>query len=129
MSGLTHFILIIGFIAGGVMATPDNTATVDKYVNFTEIYVAQSPAANEVQRLMVTGVFPNGCYRWKGAEVNHIDDFTHEVRGLAQVSQSMCITMLIPFTREVELGILKRGRHVVRAISADGSVIEKRFEI
>jgi hypothetical protein len=99
----------------------------EQYLNFNDVYVQKDRGVVEPAELLVIGVFPNGCYKWEKAEVKHIDDFTHEVRGLAKVQQGICTMMLVSFTKEVDLGILKEGQHTARVINADGTIFEKQF--
>jgi hypothetical protein len=79
--------------------------------------------------VVVTGIFPNGCYKWKGAEVKHLDALKHEIRSLASVNQGMCTMALIPFTQEVRLGELQSGTHQLRFMSGDGTFLQKTMVI
>jgi hypothetical protein len=79
--------------------------------------------------VVVSGIFPNGCYQWKGAEVKHLDPLNHEIRSMATVSQGMCMMVLIPFTQEVRLGELQSGTHQLRFISGDGTYLQKTMVI
>jgi hypothetical protein len=79
--------------------------------------------------VVVTGIFPNGCYKWKGADVKHIDSLNHEIRSMASVSQGMCTMALIPFTQEVRLGELQSGTHQLRFMSGDGTYLQKTMVI
>jgi len=97
------------------------------YVHFNDVYIQHDRGIVEPNELLVTGMFPNGCDKWLRAEVKHLDDFTHEVRGVAQVTQGMCIMMMVPFTREVDVGRLKEGTHTVRVVNNDGTIFEKTF--
>ncbi len=99
----------------------------DQLLNFTDVYVQKDRGIVEPKELLVMGMYPNTCYKWEAAEVKHVDDFTHEVRGLAKVQQGMCTMQLVSFTQEVDLGLLKAGDHTVRVINADGTVFEKQF--
>ncbi|MNL75300.1 hypothetical protein D3C87_2010820 [compost metagenome] len=74
---------------------------------------------------MVNGIFQNGCYKWKRAEVDHMDDFHHTVKSIASVSQGMCIMVLMPFQKEVQLGRFVTGKHTLRFDNGDGTYFEK----
>jgi hypothetical protein len=78
-----------------------------------------------------SGVFPNGCYRWKRAEVTAVADQKnlHEIRTIASVSQGMCLMVLVPFTKEVKLGKLSPGVHTLRFVSGDGTYLERTLTI
>jgi hypothetical protein len=98
-------------------------------ISVSDIYIQKSRGFNEPHELLLTGIFPNGCYKWLRADVKHVTDHQHEVRALAKVTQGMCIMVLVPFTKEVDLGVLKRGTHTVKVINGDGTTLEKQFEL
>lgn len=77
--------------------------------------------------IIVTGVFPNGCYRWSRAAVTEISTQLHEVRSFANVQSGMCIMVLVPFMKEVSLGRLVPGQHTLRFVSGDGTYFEKQM--
>lgn len=125
------------FLAAVVMGTPmmgsaavEGRQAVEKevYVHFNDVYIQRDRGFVEPNELLVTGMFPNGCYKWLGAEVKHLDDYTHEVRGTAKVVQGNCIMMMVPFTKEVDVGLLKEGTHTVRVVNNDGTTFEKTFD-
>jgi hypothetical protein len=79
--------------------------------------------------VVVSGIFPNGCYQWQGAEVSHIDSLHHEIRSIAKVSQGMCTMVLLPFSREVRLGKLSSGAHELHFINGDGTYLQKTLNV
>ncbi|MBC7741777.1 MAG: hypothetical protein H7061_06255 [Bdellovibrionaceae bacterium] len=79
--------------------------------------------------VIVSGIFPNGCYKWKGAEKKDINAFEHEVTSTATVNQGMCIQVLVPFSKDVRMGRLQAGQHILRFMSNDGTYIEKTLAI
>lgn len=79
--------------------------------------------------VVVSGVFPNGCYRWKRADVDNMDAMTHEVRVIATVRPGVCPRMLIPFSEEVKLGKLQSGNHIVKMMNGDGTYFEKKMVV
>jgi len=79
--------------------------------------------------VIVNGVFQNGCYKWKKAEVVHLNPTTHEIRSYATVSQGMCLMVLVPFLEEIPLGQLQTGTHKLRFVSDDGTYLEKSLNI
>lgn len=113
---------------GSVFAAPQQQlAQKEKFVDFNDVYVQKDRGIVEPNELLVTGMYPNTCYTWVNAEVKHVDDFVHEVRGVAKVSQGACAMMQVPFTKEVDLGLLKEGVHTARVINGDGTTFEKTF--
>jgi hypothetical protein len=79
--------------------------------------------------VVISGIFPNTCYTWQGAQVSRLESHLHEVRSFANVQQGICLQVLVPFQREVRLGRLAEGQHRVRFLSGDGTYLEKSFEI
>lgn len=78
--------------------------------------------------VVVNGIFQNGCYKWSRAEVAHQGNY-HEVKSMANVSQGMCIMVLIPFQKEVRLGRFEAGEHKIRFLNGDGTYLEKSVTI
>lgn len=79
--------------------------------------------------VVVNGIFQSGCYRWKRAEVTHPQEFVHEIKSIAAVTPGMCIMVLMPFQKEVRLGRLNSGNHVLHFDNGDGTYIEKNIVI
>ena len=79
--------------------------------------------------VVVNGIFPNGCYKWKKAEVNSKDAFNHDITSTASVSQGMCLMVLVPFTKEVRLGKLDSGKHTLHFVNGDGTYLEKTLTV
>jgi hypothetical protein len=79
--------------------------------------------------LVANGLFPNGCYRFSRADVTHKTANVHEVRAYATVSEGLCIMVLVPYTKEVRLGVLGRGHHLIRFLNGDGTYMEKQLTL
>lgn len=79
--------------------------------------------------VVVNGVFQNGCYKWSRAEVKNNDEFSHEIRSMATVTQGMCIMVLIPFQKDVRLGKLPTGKHNLKFVNGDGTYLEKSLVV
>lgn len=79
--------------------------------------------------VVVSGYFPNGCYRWSRVEIESKDAVTHEIKSFANVSQGMCLMVIVPFTKEVRLGKLQAGDHTLRFVNGDGTYLEKTLSI
>lgn len=79
--------------------------------------------------VVVSGVFPNGCYKYKRSDVDHVSSKTHEVRVIATVKPGICPRMLIPFSEEVKLGKLESGKHAVKIVNGDGTYFEKQMNV
>ncbi|MCB0370978.1 MAG: hypothetical protein KDD45_16545 [Bdellovibrionales bacterium] len=79
--------------------------------------------------VIASGIFPNGCYRWSHADINNVDQFTHEIRSIATVQSGMCIMALIPFNKEIKLGKFNAGEHTIRFVNGDGTYFEKMMMV
>ncbi len=97
----------------------------DRVVALSDVFVPGGFDSNSDAYVVVSGIFPNGCYKWKGANKKEIGAFEHEITSMASVSQGMCIQVLVPFTKDVRLGRLSSGSHTLRFLSNDGTYIEK----
>lgn len=98
-------------------------------IGISEAFVPAGFDSTTEAYVIVSGMFNNGCYQWSRAEVRHVDDFTHEVQAYAKVSPGMCLMVLVPYQKEVKLGTLKTGQHIVRFIGGDATYLEKTFEV
>ncbi len=98
-------------------------------VGFSDAFIPSGFDSNSDSFVVASGLFPNGCYRWKESDVRHPSTNVHEIRASATVSQGMCLMVLVPFTKEIHLGKLSIGNHAVRLINGDGTYIEKQLNI
>lgn len=93
-------------------------------IGISNVYVPDGFTINDDAYVVVSGVFPNGCYHWGHADVVHKDAFHHEIQSYASVSPGTCIMVLIPFQKDVHLGHLDRGTHTLHFINGDGTYLE-----
>lgn len=124
------FICTILMVGTGSMAMA-NELPPDReiVVGVNEALVPETVAVGQQVIAVVSGIFPNGCYRWSGAKVTHPEPELHEVRAVASVSQGMCIMVLIPFTKEVVLGSFTEGTHTLRFVGGDGTYLERKLQV
>jgi hypothetical protein len=98
-------------------------------VALNDIFVPGGFDSASESYVVVNGIFPNGCYKWKGATRTDVTDLEHEITPVATVSSGMCIQVLVPFMKDIRLGRLSVGSHVLRFLSNDGTFIEKNLTI
>ena len=98
-------------------------------VGFNDAFIPSGFDSNSDTFVVASGLFPNGCYRWKESEVRHVSTNVHEITASATVSQGMWLMVLVPFTKEIHLGKLSVGKHAVRLLNGDGTYIEKNLQI
>lgn len=98
-------------------------------IGLNDVYVPAGFSSQQEAYVVVSGLFPNGCYSWSRAQVQHLDDYSHQITSYANVSQGMCVMVLVPFTKEVRLGPLASGKHRLRFLNGDGTYLEKSLKI
>lgn len=104
--------------------TPILTDAPVNSIEIPESFVADAPAY-----IIVEGRFRSGCYKWVGAEVQQKPNFITEIHGFAQVSNGICIQMIIPFREKVPLGPLPAGTYDLHFMRADGSFLREVLTI
>ncbi len=109
--------------------TPQPAPAKEVQIGVNSVYVPGGFDSNSDAFVVVNGIFPSGCYKWGRAEVSHKDTFNHEVKSIAQVSQGMCIMVMVPFQSEVRLGKFAAGEHTLRFMNGDGTYIERTLKI
>jgi hypothetical protein len=111
--------------------TPPSPAPASKVVaiGLNDVFVPGGFDSTADSYVVANGLFPNGCYKWKGADVKHVSTFNHEVQTYADVSQGLCIMVLIPFSKEIRLGRLSTGTHTLKFLNGDGTYLEKSLVI
>jgi hypothetical protein len=79
---------------------------------------------------VVSGTFPNTCYEWSRADIRHGREVSvTEIRAIANVKQGLCLMLMQPYSKEIEVGVLGRGKHTLRFVSGDGTYFEKHIEL
>lgn len=103
--------------------------TTDVTIAISDAYVPSGFDSGSDAFVVVNGLFPNTCYKWKEAVIQNPGATLHEIRSMATVSQGMCLMMMVPFTKEVQLGKLEKGNHVLRFVNGDGTYLEKQMVV
>jgi hypothetical protein len=122
-------LLFVGQAQAAVDMSMDPTPKVVA-VNMSDVLMPSTVRANEDNvKIVVSGLFQNGCYAFEKIDYRTAGDgFTHQVRTLATVSPGLCIMVLVPFTKEFNVGKLEAGQHVFRFYNGDETYIEKRVQ-
>lgn len=119
--------LVVSYV--GVASAASAVSTKDVVVSINDVFVPGGFDSQTDAYVVVSGIFPNGCYKWKGATVKHVSGLNHEVTSVATVTQGMCLQVLIPFSKDVRLGKLESGTHSLKFLSNDGTYIEKQLVV
>lgn len=131
MKTILNLIAALSFVgfASSAFAGQQQAPTKEVTVAVNNVYVPAGFDSTTDSYVVVSGVFPNGCYKWKGAEVANPTTFEHEVTSKAVVSQGMCIQVLVPFSTDVKLGKLQTGKHTLKFMSNDGTYMQRELVI
>ena len=122
-------VLALNLSAGVVKADDSLPATREVTIGVSDVFVPGGFDSQTDAYVVANGIFPNGCYRWKGAQVKNVDNFHHEIQSSALVSQGMCLMVLVPFTKEIRLGRLSSGEHKLKFLNGDGTYLEKTMNV
>lgn len=124
------FILVL---MAGVFSMPwayaETPKTKEVIVGVSDAYIPSNFDSSSDAFAVVNGLFPNSCYRMSGAKVEHVGSALHEVTTYANVTEGLCLMVMVPFHKEVALGKLNLGEHQIRFLNGDGTYLEKRLTI
>lgn len=129
MRKLAWILVMAVGLSGGSAFASEEVQKKEVYISLSEVFVPSDQKSGGEAYVVVSGMFPNSCYQWDRAEINHKSEFTHEVKAVAQVAQTMCLMVLVPFSKEVILGNLTPGEHLLRFVNGDGTFFEKRLTV
>ncbi|MGZ3693947.1 MAG: hypothetical protein ACXWQO_07075 [Bdellovibrionota bacterium] len=121
--------LIVTFSAGSLSAFAKDGDIHEKVITVGDVYIPSSFDSSSDAFVVVNGWFPHSCYKIKDVSVQHINANLHEITTTANVTEGMCLTVIVPFHKEVQLGKLAVGEHKLRFLNGDGSYMEKSLTI
>lgn len=123
--------VITSYAFAGVKQFKGETApnTREVIVSINDAYIPSGFDTASDAFVVINGLFPNGCYRFKDTAITHNSALVHEVRAMATVSEGMCLMVLVPYSKEVQLGKLAAGEHAIRFMNGDGTYWEKRLTV
>jgi hypothetical protein len=98
-------------------------------IGLNNVFVPGGFGPDSEAYVIASGIYPNTCYKWDRADVANIDPLTHEVRTFAQVAQTICLMVLVPYSQEIGLGKLASGTHTLRFLGGDGTYFERTLTV
>lgn len=116
-------------LAGAATATAEEFKTKEVVASINDVYVPGGFSSDADAYVVLSGVFPNSCYRFSRGEVKHTSAVTHDVAAIADVTEGMCLMVMVPWTKDVNLGRLGRGNHTLRFRNGDGTYFERNVEV
>ena len=128
MKRILTSLLLIGTLQGFSSFAAEPT-TREVTLGVSDVFIPGGIGPETDAYVVVSGMFPNSCYKWDRSEVNHTSPNFHEVRSVATVSQTMCLMVLVPYSKEVALGRLGSGEHTLRFVNGDGTYFERTLEV
>ena len=127
--GRLFFVFAMSCAALVGTANAEVVRTREVVLHISDVLVPTEKKASGESYVVVSGMFPSSCYRWNRAEVAHPADDTHFIRLIATVTEGMCLTVMVPYTKEVSLGQLRTGEHTLRFISGDETYFERKLSV
>ncbi|HEY8278784.1 MAG TPA: hypothetical protein VIH99_04130 [Bdellovibrionota bacterium] len=101
----------------------------EKVIGISDVYVPSNFDSRSDAFVVVNGWFPHSCYKLKSVKVDHLGPTLHQVTTVANVTEGLCLTVIIPFHKEVQLGKLNVGEHKIQFMNGDGTYMEKQLTI
>ncbi len=89
---------------------------------------AQFHSESEVY-IFVFGWLPSSCYELKEIKIEHLSATLHQVSARALVVEAICLAIIIPFQREIHLGKMVAGEHILRFLNNNGTSWEEKLRI
>lgn len=129
MTFKTIFSILAILTAGMQLAEAKEGETHEQMVSIGDAYIPNGFDSSSDAFVVVNGLFPNSCYRFREAKVEHVGPALHEVRAYATVTEGLCLMVLVPYSKEVQLGKLSAGKHAIRFMNGDGTFWDKSLTI
>jgi hypothetical protein len=129
MKKLLFSVILTGLASFLPMTQADQPPTKEVNVAISEVYVPGGFSSQTDAYVIVSGMFPNSCYRWGRSEVENSRADLYEIRSFANVTQAMCLMVLVPYSKEVRLGRLPAGEHTLRFVNGDGTYMERTISV
>ncbi|NBQ54379.1 MAG: hypothetical protein EBU49_12490, partial [Proteobacteria bacterium] len=104
------------------LATTSSDPDEVRNIKVTRIFTPKSLDSNDSSVVILDGYLPDGCYRLTQPEVHVNDEHkTISIQARANYFNVPCIEALVPYTQEVELGMLPGGNYRIQ--NGDGHQI------
>jgi len=100
----------------------------DVVITIHDVLVPERVEKGTDAKIVISGMFPNTCYSWSHPEVVTPNPMNHLIRAHAIVTQTMCLMVLVPFSKEVNLGKLAPGSHTLRFVNGDDTYFERTLD-
>lgn len=128
MKTLTTVSALIAFVSTLSFANAAEPSVKEVNIAINNVFVPEVVEKGTDAKIVLSGMFPNSCYRWSRAEVTGTEPSFHQIKAMAFVTTNvMCLMVLVPFSKEVNLGQLIVGEHTLRFVSGDDTYFERKL--
>lgn len=113
-SFLASATLLLTASSGIALAGTHRVVDEIRNVGVTRVFTPKGLDSNDNSIVILDGYLPDGCYRVTKPEV-HVDDATKSItiQARANYFNVPCIEALVPYTQEVDLGMLNGGNYQI----------------
>jgi hypothetical protein len=101
----------------------------NKTVMVSDVYIPSGFDSSSDAFVVVNGFFPHSCYKMADVNVKNISPTVHEITATANVTEGLCLMVIVPYHKEVQLGKLVPGTHTLHFMNGDGTYMEKQLTI
>lgn len=124
----TSFIAALVMVAG--LSANAEPITIEKVITVNDALVPEFADKNQDVKVVVSGTFPNSCYRWSRSDVRTHSEGFQVIRSLALVTTNTnCLMVLVPFSKEINVGRLTPGEHTLRFLNGDDTWFERKLTV
>lgn len=110
-------LLMITFVSFWISIASAQTEPILLPTSFNAIYAPNGFDSNDNVQLIGEGLFPNTCYRPAPAKVSvDSDRKLISLTPMAYQYNGMCLQVILPYERVIDIGILKAGTYTVEQL-------------
>lgn len=122
-------LLALSLLVASPAAFAKEGDTHEKTITIADVYIPSGFDSSSDAFVVVNGWFPNSCYKIKNVVVDPKENAIIEISTRATVTEGLCLMVMIPFHKEIQLGKLRVGTHSLRFLNGDGTYMEKQLTI
>lgn len=126
MKSLIIALMLLGSAGQTVTA---EIVTKELPITVSDVLIPSRVSRDTDVNAVVSGMFSNTCYRWSRGEVKKESANRLTIRAYAWVEQTMCLMVLVPYTKEINIGKLPAGEYTLRFINGDDTYFEKTLTV
>ena len=119
---------MLGLVGAANFANAERAVVKEVTMAVNDVFIPEVVERGKDAKIVLSGMFPNSCYRWSRAQVVTSQDTFHEIKAMASVTvNTMCLMVLVPYSKELNLGQLTPGEHTLRFVSGDDTYFERKL--